>query len=232
VVCVSSAARDAAVAAGVDPDRAVVAHIGVDPAPFGQSDPAAIEAIRRVAGTGVVVGAFSRLAPWKGQHVLLEALPLLPGAHAVVVGGPLFGENAYEAHLRSLARTLGIADRVHFLGQRDDVATLMQAVDVIVHSPTAPEPFGRVVVEAMLSGKPLVTVHGGGIPEIVRDGETALTVPRAEPEPIAAAVRALLADVPRARRIAAAARAHALARFTADVAAAEFERQVLAAVAS
>ena len=100
---------------------------------------------------GPLIGAFSRLAPWKGQHVVLMALAKLPGVHCVIAGSPLFGEDAYAESLRALASSLDIAGRVTFLGQRNDVPELMRAVDIVVHPSVDPEPFGRTLVEAMLA---------------------------------------------------------------------------------
>ena len=112
---------------------------------------------------------FGRLAAWKGQHVFIRALAGVPDLHAVIVGGALFGEEAYEADLKRLCAELGVADRVHFLGFRRDIPRLMRMMDLIVHASTAPEPFGRVLVEAMLARTPLIASRAGGALEIVQD---------------------------------------------------------------
>jgi glycosyltransferase involved in cell wall biosynthesis len=93
----------------------------------------------------------------------------IPGLHAVIVGGALFGEEAYEADLKRLCAELGIAHRVHFLGFQSDIPRLMRMMDLIVHASTAPEPFGRVLVEAMLAQTPLIASRAGGALEIVQD---------------------------------------------------------------
>ncbi|MEM5437012.1 glycosyltransferase family 4 protein [Paraburkholderia diazotrophica] len=121
-----------------------------------------------------LVGSFSRLAQWKGQHVLLEAMVLNPGMHAVLVGAPLFGENAYEARLHAFVASHGLNDRVHFLGFQDDVAACMCAVDVVAHTSITPEPFGRVIVEGMLARRPVVAARAGGVTEIVDDNVNGL----------------------------------------------------------
>lgn len=64
---------------------------------------------------------FGRLAPWKGQHVFIRAVAAVPGLHAVIVGGALFGEQVYEEELKLLCAELGVRDRVHFLGFRRDI---------------------------------------------------------------------------------------------------------------
>lgn len=182
------------------------------------------------AGSGVVLGLFGRLAPWKGQDVAIRALALLGPEHAnvhlAIVGDALFGEASYAAELRTLVASLGLDARVHFLGFRSDVPALMRAVDVLVHTSTAPEPFGRVIVEGMLAHRPVVATAGGGASEIVKAGVTAWQVMPNDPAGLAAAIREVLAAPARAREIAEAGRADALARFTLDVTLPQTERAI------
>jgi glycosyltransferase involved in cell wall biosynthesis len=102
--------------------------------------------------------------------VLLEAMVLNPQMHAVLVGAPLFGEDAYEARLHEFVASNGLEGRVHFLGFQDDVAACMCAVDVVAHTSITPEPFGRVIVEGMLARRPVVAARAGGVVEIIDDG--------------------------------------------------------------
>jgi glycosyltransferase involved in cell wall biosynthesis len=117
-----------------------------------------------------LVGSFSRLARWKGQHVLLEAMVLNPHMHAVLVGAPLFGEDPYEVDLRAFVASHDLGERVHFLGFQHDIAACMCAVDAVAHTSITPEPFGRVIVEGMLAQRPVVAARAGGVLEIVEDG--------------------------------------------------------------
>ncbi|MEP0924619.1 glycosyltransferase [Leptolyngbya sp. ST-U4] len=120
-----------------------------------------------------IVGHFSRLSPWKGQHVLLNALAHCPeNVAALFVGDALFGEQEYAKSLYQQTEALGLEKRVRFLGFRTDVVPLMSACDLIAHTSTAPEPFGRVIVEAMLCGKPVVAAAAGGAVELIEDGRT------------------------------------------------------------
>lgn len=136
-----------------------------------------------------VIGVFGRFAPWKGQHVAIEALKNLDGVHLVLVGDALFGEEAYKQKIWTLASDASVNPRVHFLGFRSDVAALMQATDVVVHCSTAPEPFGRVIVEAMLSHRPVIASRAGGAEEIVEHGVTGLL---AEPGNVAQLANCIL----------------------------------------
>jgi glycosyltransferase involved in cell wall biosynthesis len=168
-----------------------------------------------IRSEAAVVGIFGRVTPWKGQHVLLEALPLLPEVHALIVGDALFTpeDRRYRMQLEWLAERLGVRHRVHFLGFRAHVQTLFCAVDVVAHCSVAPEPFGRVVVEAMLLGRPVVATRAGGVLELVEDGRTGILTEPGSPSDLARAVQSLLADPVRARNMGEAGRLEATVRF-------------------
>lgn len=142
-----------------------------------------------------MAGIFGRLARWKGQHIALEALAKLPDAHLAIVGSALFGDDAdYAAQLRRRATELGIAARIHFMGFRDDIPALMKAMDVVIHASTAAEPFGRVIVEAMLARRPVIATAAGGVLEIVTDGVTGLLVKPNDPAALTATLKRLQRD--------------------------------------
>lgn len=142
---------------------------------------------------GPLVGVFSRLAAWKGQHVLLEALAGLPDVNAIIVGDALFGEQDYAARLKAMVAELGLTDRVHFLGHRGDVPKLMQAVDAMVHPSIDPEPFGRTLVEAMLAGVPVIATDAGAAPDILERGRAGALVPPGDAHALAGAIKSVLA---------------------------------------
>jgi glycosyltransferase involved in cell wall biosynthesis len=130
--------------------------------------------------------------------------------HALIVGESLYGEKNYVAALKRRIEDYGLADRVHFLGFRTDVPLLMHAVDVVVHTSTAPEPFGRVIVEGMLSGRPVIATAGGGPEEIIQNGLSGIIIPPEDSRSLAAAIRSLLEATPRRERMVSIAkdRAH------------------------
>jgi len=132
------------------------------------------------------------------------------------VGGALFGEDAAEARLRQQVTQAGMDDRVRFLGFRSDVPALMGGVDIVVHSSIQPEPFGRVIVEAMLAGTPVIATKAGGALEIVTEGDTGLLVPPGDAAALSQALGRLTADVSLRERLASAALAEARARFSPE----------------
>jgi glycosyltransferase involved in cell wall biosynthesis len=159
-------------------------------------DPLPQQALREQFGLppGPLIGVFSRLAPWKGQHVVLQALARLPGVRCILAGDALFGEHAYARTLHELTRDLGIADRVQFLGQRSDVPRLMQACDAVIHPSVDPEPFGRTLIEAMLMRVPLIASDTGAPSEILEGGAAGTLVPPGDVSALVAAVAAVLAN--------------------------------------
>ena len=144
--------------------------------------------------TGPLIGVFSRLARWKGQHVVLRALAELPGVSCVIAGAPLFGEEAYAAELKALVDELGLADRVRFLGQRSDVPALMRVVDVVVHPSVDAEPFGLTLIEAMSVHTPVVATDAGAASDILDGGRAGTLVPPGDAPALAEAVRDVLAN--------------------------------------
>ncbi len=219
VIANSRATADAFVQSGGKASLVRVVHNGIDSAPFDAVTSDAASAARHESGArdGMpLVVHVGRFHPWKGQQVLLRALALEPRAQAWIVGAPLFGEEAFAAELQTLASELNLGDRVRFLGQRADVPTLMRAADIVVHSSTYPEPFGRVVVEGMLADKPVIAADAGGVREIARDGDTALLVAPGDASALARAIGSLIDDPARARAMAVRGRDHARRDFTRD----------------
>ena len=160
----------------------------------------------------------ARLAEVKGQRTLLAAIAHVD-ATAVLVGRDLEQGGAYERVLRAEAERLGVAKRVVFAGYRGDVPALLAGCDVFC-LPSSAEGLPLVVLEAMAHGRPVVATPAGGTAELVVDGETGILVPPADASALADALRSLLADPERARRMGEAGRRRVLAEFSAADAAA------------
>jgi glycosyltransferase involved in cell wall biosynthesis len=168
---------------------------------------------------------FGRLAPWKGQKMFLEAIAMVPGVIGVIVGDGLFGEADYAREVAAYVDALGLRERVRLLGFRDDVPALMRAMDVIVHASTAPEPFGRVVVEGMLAGRPVVASASGGVLEILEDARTGFLFAPGDAGALASVLRGILASPDRGDGVAQAGQDHARRHFA--IAAANARMQAL-----
>ena len=145
--------------------------------------------------------AMGRLHRNKGFDVALRALALLPGAHLSIAG-----EGPERGALEALARALGVADRVAFLGWRSDIGPLLAAADIFVCS-SRHEPLGNIVLEAWSAGRPVVAAASQGPGELITEGETGLLVPIEDAEALAAGIRSLTDDPQRAARLAQQGRA-------------------------
>ncbi len=193
VIAVSQASLKSFIEAGGRPELGAMVYGGFQPEDYcddhsSQTLQTTAHQLRASLGlqNRFIIGHFSRLSPWKGQHVLIDALAqCLPDTIAVFVGDALFGEQAYEQELHAQVDRLGLNDRVHFLGFRSDVVPLMTMCDVIAHTSTAAEPFGRVIVEAMLCEKPVIAAQEGGALEIVESGVSGWLVPPGDADQLA-----------------------------------------------
>jgi glycosyltransferase involved in cell wall biosynthesis len=152
-----------------------------------------------------------RLIPIKGHIVLLrafaEAQKEVPNLELEIAGrGPL------EPALRALARELGLADSVRFLGYVSPIQAAIERAAIVV-VPSLGEGFGMVALEAMERARPVIAAEIGGLGELVRHGETGLLVPPAEVEPFAQAIVELTRDPVRLVAMGEAGRRRALERF-------------------
>jgi len=166
-------------------------------ASFAPAPPVARASLATPAAAPLVL-ALGRLHPNKGFDVLLVAVAKLPALHLW-----LAGEGDLDAALRQQASALGIADRVHFLGWRDDVPALLAAADMLV-CPSRSEPLGNTIIEAWAARLPVVAAAAAGPSELITDEETGLLVPVDDADALAAAMARLACDSFLRARLAAA----------------------------
>lgn len=214
VIANSHASQAAFIAAGGRPELVNVVYNGFEPELY-QHQFHSLQIKQQLGLEGqFLVGHFSRLSPWKGQHILLAALAHCPkDVTAIFVGDALFGEQDYVEYLHSCVADLGLEHRVQFLGFRSDVVPLMSACDLVAHTSTAAEPFGRVIVEAMLCGRPVVAAQAGGAIELVETGKTGWLVPPQDAQQLAAVINTCRQQPQLAKSIAHQAQITASQRF-------------------
>ena len=191
--------------------------------PLEVHESARIQEPRAVRSDIFRVGMVGRLAPWKGQHVFLDAFSQAfahGSERAVIIGAALFGEDWYEAELKRRLDVLGLDGRVAFTGFREDMRNALDEMDVLVHASVTPEPFGQVIVEGMAAGLPVVATAAGGPAEIIQDGVNGLLYPPGDAEALAARLRGLSKDARLRARLGAAAH-ESTKGFTPEAAAAK-----------
>lgn len=184
---------------GVPRSRMTVIPSGVNLSTFAPLGPAAER--DRTRPRLLTVG---RLVERKGFQEVIRAMPLVPDAECVVVGGPPIGlldADPHACRLQELAESSGVADRVRLVGAvpREEMGRWYRSADVLVAAPWY-EPFGLTPLEAMACGVPVIGTAVGGITDTVVDGLTGDLVPPRDPRALGTTVRRLLGD--RIRRFA------------------------------
>ncbi|NWG46918.1 MAG: glycosyltransferase [Alphaproteobacteria bacterium] len=192
------------VAEGVPADHVHLVHTTAD---FPQVDPTP-RAAHATPENAPLLLALARLHPKKGLDTLLEALAGLPDAFLWIAG-----EGPIRAELEALAETLGVADRVRFLGWRDDRAALLAACDIVAF-PSRYEPFGTVMVDAWAARRPLVAAAAAGPAAYVEDGVNGLLVPVDDGQALRRALTRVMTDPALRERLVAGGTATYEASFT------------------
>ena len=182
-------------------EKITVIHSGVDLQTF-QADryqPSETKVLLGIPPEMTVVGTVGRLTPVKGQEVLIRAASELirRGEKIFLV---LLGDGELRRDLEELSLRLDIAEFVRFLGWQPDVARVMAAFDIFC-LPSRNEGMGKVLVEAMAMGKPIIASSVGGIPDIVRSGENGILVPVGDAAAWAEAIIRLCRDSEKRRRM-------------------------------
>jgi len=167
------------------------------------------EMLAKPAASPVRIVSVARFAAPKDHETLLRSMALMQGQPWEL---DLVGEGPGEPRARALARTLGIGNRVRFLGYQPDPAAVLARAQIFVLS-TRSESFPRSVLEAMRSGLPVVASRVGGVPEAVTEGANGLMVPPGDPPGLAGALSRLLSDGKLRQQIGLEARHRYEARF-------------------
>lgn len=213
-VCMTRAIEDHCRAGAMKAGFFEVVYDGLDLAAFRPCRTATeVRAELGIAEDAEVAGVVGNLQEWKGQRVLVEALDLLQKARprlvVLLVGGVHRSGAAYAEGVKALAESRGLASRVLWTGARPDVPDVMNAMDVVVHTSVRGEPFGRVIIEGMAVGRPVVATRAGGVPEFVHDGEDAVLVAPGDAAALARCLDRLLDDAAERERLARGGRASA-----------------------
>ena len=212
IICVSEFDRDLAVRASVARgDQMTVIRNGVPVKLCSHTDglsarvPHGLEGLKRP-----LIISVGRLAPPKDLETLIEALANLETGNAIIVG-----DGPDRRRLDKLALDRGLGGRVRFLGERDDVPQLLRSADVFVLS-SRKEGLPLSIMEAMMTGLPVVASRVGGVPELVEDEDTGFLVSPGDPQSLRDALAALLMDEGLRQRLGHRGRERAQREFTLD----------------
>ncbi len=236
LIVVSEFARRALVDHGLPDSLVRTIHNGIPLERYRPHGRGALRGMLNLGDATPLAGVLGRFTPWKGQDLLLEIAEKSARAgaptHFVLIGHAFNEDQPYEDRLRAHVAGRGLKDRVHFVPFQPDVAVALSDLDVLLHTSRKPEPFGRVIIESMATGVPVIAARDGGVPEIIQHGENGLLASPGNADEYLALLNRLLADRALHARLAAAGRATVTARFSADRVRADFERLIAAVSAA
>lgn len=230
LVAVSAFGRDALVRAGLAPERVTVIHNGIPIRHYRRSHSTLLRDQLRAAPDEPVIGLVGKVTPWKGQLFFVQlaerwAAQRRPGRF--IIAGPVLPEDeAFSASLREYVRTHRLGNRVRFLPPPPSDASTLSQLDILLHCSIKPEPFGRIIIEAMAVGVPVIAARDGGVPEIITPGVNGGLAKPGNHEEYLAQLTALIGNAAMRTSWVTSARRTVQQRFTVERVYNEFEQVV------
>lgn len=211
IFCISEAVRQGLLNSGCKPHNLMLLHNAIDPDALRiERDSATIRQEYGIKENAPVIAILGNIKPWKGHECVVRAVGALVKEHpditCLVVGSSSHTDMTYRQHLESLIKEQELADNIVFTGYQANVADFIAAADLLVHASIEPEPFGRVLIEALSLYTPVVATTGGGVDDIVAAPECGLTYPAGDHEALAHAIRTLLDNPHRMQQMGQAGR--------------------------
>ena len=213
-IAISHQIKQVMVNDGIAADRIFVAHSGIDPQRFARvAGNHLVDEFNLKPAERVVINV-AHLAGHKGQKYLVGAIPhvlaAIPNVRFFIIGkGELMSE------LQALSVSLGIGHALTFTGFRNDVGAFYKIADLFVMS-SVQEGLGTAILDALALGIPVVAANAGGIPEVIKDGETGRLVEAANPQALAKGIIEMLSNVDQARAMARRGQDNVKAEFSID----------------
>jgi len=203
VIAISRAVHGGFTRSRKETAKVVVIYNAIDLKWLEGSDGARIRAKLGISDTTYLIGNIGQWVPWKGQDLFMRAAAIVvehfPNVKFLLVGYeiPVTWRVPkhyldYGSYVHQLVKELNLQDKVFFSSFQEDIFSIYLALDIYAHAATLPEPFGRVLIESLACGTPVVAPNHGGIPEIVEHGRTGLLFPPGDANALAAALIELL----------------------------------------
>lgn len=171
------------------------------------------------------IGLVATYAKWKGHQVFLDSIAHLTrmgtdnNSRFYIIGGSIYrtaGSQFTEAELHQRATALGLNKIVGFIGFQENIASVYRSLDIVVHTSTQPEPFGRTIVEAMGSGKAVIATKDGGAAELFSDNIDAVGIVARDAMQLARKMQELIDNPSERKRLGHNARETVLAKFSRE----------------
>ena len=197
VICVSDAVRQPYTAIPESASRLHLVYNSIDVEAFAGADGTDFRRELGLTDRDISVGMIGRISPEKGQALFVEALlPLMrefSALHAVLIGAANDRDRQYEIQLREMIARSGVAARFHMAGWRNDVQSLLPALDMVALT-SAREGFPMTVIESMAAARPVAAFAAGGAAEAIVDGVTGLVIPPGDVGALTRAIRRLIVN--------------------------------------
>jgi len=208
IICISEAVRHNLTKCGIDAKNIVI-YNGIDPQTV-KADVLAtdIRHKHQIDENMVTIGVVGNIKSWKGQQSIISALSIIIAKHSNVVcmliGDTSENDISYRQGLDEIISKFELENHVVFTGYRKNVFDYINALDIMIHTSIEPEPFGRVLIEAMAMKRPLIGARAGAVPEIILNKETGLTFEPLDVQDLANSVLFLLDHPEQALKMAEA----------------------------
>ncbi|WP_380806589.1 glycosyltransferase [Shivajiella indica] len=201
---------------------------GLDYTPFLEGNKSIREQVAPPEKDKIWIGMIGRVSHWKGQGYFLDLAKILSekysNIHFIIAGDAFPGTEHLLSEMQEKIRTLGLGERVSYLGFRSDVADLLQSLDIFVLPSILPDPLPTVILEAMASAIPVIATAHGGACEMVKEGETGLLIPWNDPQKAANQIGMLIENPSVRTAMGLAGRKRAMEMFSKE----SFQRKFIA----
>lgn len=227
LVTVSERGKEALISLGIKAKKITTIHNGIDANFYQRTNDLALRHQLGIPDDAFVVTTLGRITPWKGQRIFVQAAKALakqrPNTYFLIIGGIFNEDQAYADSLKADIASANLGSRLQLVEFCKDVTQAYAASNLFVHCALKPEPFGRVLIEAMSSEVPVVGARDGGVKEIIKDGETGIFVTPGNVEEYINAMSSLIDNPQRTLAMGKRGREDVINRFSLKRTVSQFE---------
>lgn len=220
LIAVSDYCREALIKLGVPAGKTVTIHNGIPQLTIDPNRSGTLREFFNIPMSDLLFGTAGRFTPWKGQELFLELARRWvedgrPGRF-ILIGRAFNEEQMFEEKLKQFVAKHKLDERVHFASYQSNLPATMMELDAFLHTSIRPEPFGRVLLEAMIARVPVIAANAGGVPEIISHGQHGLLARPGDVQDYFNQLSVLAGSEAERQKLAAAGREKALRQFTVN----------------
>lgn len=228
LIAVSDYCREALTKLGIPPEKTVTIHNGIPPLTVDTQRSGTLREFFSIPLSEPIFGTAGRFTPWKGQELFLELARRWVkdgrAGHFLLIGRAFNEEQWFEDQLKEFVTRHQLQERVHFVSYQSNLPLVLMEFDAFLHTSVRPEPFGRVLLEAMTARVPVIAARAGGVPEIIQHGENGLLAAPGEVQDYFNQLDRLTSSEDERQRLVVAGRETALRQFTVNRVSQQFSK--------